>query len=145
MTPLPKRFRSMWSRIQAIRILLIAPVVAIVGATGGATLAIVSGLLTVAYAAAVAWRVGADATAKGLMVRGFVRVRHIPWHEIDHVEIDETSPYRMHVVSTSGSRIQISGLGPTLIFHEATMATARTRVRELNTIRSEVLSGDRPE
>jgi hypothetical protein len=122
-----------------------APVVAIVGATGGATLAIVSGLLTVAYAVAVVWRVGVDATVNGLVVRGFVRVQHIPWHDVDHVEIDETSPYRMHAVSPSGGRIQISGLGPTLIFHQATMATARKRVHELKTIRTEVLSGDRPE
>jgi hypothetical protein len=129
----------------AIRIAFNAPVVAIIGATGGATLALVAGLLTVAYAVVVAWRVGVDATANGLVLRGSFRVRRIAWRDIDHVEIDETRPYRMHVVTVSGSRVKISGLGPTLPFHEPTMATARKRVRELNTIRSEVLSGDRHE
>ena len=129
----------------AIRILFLAPVVAIVGAVRGATPAVVSGLLTAAYAVAVAWRVGADATANGLVLRGSLRVRRIPWHDIDHVEIDEAPPYRMHVVTVSGSRIQILRLGPTPLFHGRRMATARRRVDELNAIRSEMLSRDRRE
>ncbi|HEV7524782.1 MAG TPA: PH domain-containing protein, partial [Acidimicrobiia bacterium] len=135
--------RSLSGRITAIRILFCAPAVAIVGATAGATVAVACGLLTLVYALLIAWRVGVDATARGVVLRDYFRVRHIPWADVDHFELDETRPYGMHVVTVSGSRIKLEGLGPTLLFHDATMAKARTRVHALNTIRSEVLREDR--
>ena len=67
---------------------------------------------------------------------------HIPWRDVTRVEIDQARPYGMYVVTTTGSRVAISGLGPTLAFHERTMSKAREQVRELNTIRSEMLSLD---
>jgi hypothetical protein len=139
-TRLPKRFRSNVVLVNAIRFVGVAPVAAIFGATGGAALAVVCGLLPIAYAGLVAWRIAVEATTEGLVLRSSVRVRRIPWRDVDHVELLETWPYNAWVVKVDGSRVKTLGLGASGFRHKASMARSRQMVHELNEIRSELLA-----
>ena len=147
-TPLPKTFRSLPYRFMALQTLVVvAPVAAIVGATGGALVAVICGLLVAAYAVLVMWRVGVVATPDGVVLRGYVRNRHIHWREIDRFEDEDTDRlfgrYRPYVVLVSGERLKITGIGPSRGFREHTMALARRHIAALNAIRSQVSSGER--
>jgi Bacterial PH domain len=142
-TRLPKRFTSFPYRFMSIEYLIfVAPFVAIVGATGGALLALACGLLVALYAVLVMWRVGVVATREGVVLRSYVRSRHIPWQDVDHFEDEDTGRYRAYVVLVSDERVKITGIGPSLGFREHTMAIARRHIAALNSIRSEVSSGD---
>ena len=143
MTPLPKKFWSLPYRFGAFLTLVVwAPLAAVVGATGGALLAAVCGLLVALYAVLVMWRVGVVATPDGVLLRGYVRNRHIHWQDVDHFEDEDTNPYRPYVVLMSGERVKITGIGPSRAFREHTTVLARRHVAALNAIRSQVSSGE---
>ena len=148
MTPLPRKFRSLPYRFVALRTLVVmAPVAAVVGATGGALVAVICGLLVAAYAVLVMWRVGVVATPNGVVLRGYARNRRIRWPEIDHFEDEDTDRlfgrYRPYVVLVSGERLKITGVGPSSGFREHTMALARGHIAALNAIRAQVSSEER--
>jgi hypothetical protein len=139
-TSLPKKFSSLPYRFTALAVLVVwAPLAAVVGATGGAILAAVLGLSVAVYAVFVMWRVGVVATTEGVVLHGYGRNRRIHWKEIDRFEIEKTRPNRAYVVLSSGSRVEMTGIGPTwILFHEHTMVLADHRVATLNAIRSQV-------
>jgi hypothetical protein len=142
-TPLRKNFRSLPYRFVALRTLVFgAPLAAIVRATGGAFLAVTFGLLMAAYSVLVMWRVGVVATPEDVVLRGYVRKRHIDWHDIDHFEDHDASPYRPYVVLVSGQRVKITGIGPSMAFRERTTVLARRHIAILNAIRSQVSPGE---
>ena len=90
-TRLPKKFGSLPYRFVALVALVVwAPLAAVVGATGGALLAVVCGVLVALYAVLVMWRVGIVATADGVRLRGYVRNRHIHWQDVDRFEDEDT-------------------------------------------------------
>ncbi len=143
MTRLPKKFSSFPFRVLAIEYLIfVAPFAAIIGATVGAFLAVVCGLVVALYAALVMLRVGVVATRDGVVLRGYVRNRHIPWQDLDHFEDEDTGRYRAYVVLVSGERVGITGIGPSLGFREHTMVLARRNIAALNAIGSQVRSGE---
>ena len=142
-TQLPKRFTSFPYRVLATGYLIaVAPIAAVIGATGGAFLAVVCGFLFALYAVLVMWRVGIVATRDGVVLRGYVRNRHIPWKDVARFEDEDTGRYRAYVVLVSGERVKITGIGPSLGFREHTMVLARSHIAALNAIRSEVSSGE---
>jgi hypothetical protein len=143
-TPLPKKFSSLADRFTALAVLVVwAPLAAVVGATGGAILAVVLGLSVAVYAVFVMGRVGVVATTEGVVVHGYGRNRRLHWKEIDRFEIQQIRPNRAYVVLCSGSRVKMTGIGPTwILFHEHTMVLADHKVAALNAIRSQVLSGE---
>jgi hypothetical protein len=158
-TRLPKRFVSLPYRFLPVWVLLVAVPLALVlgaivgslldtviGKTGGTILAAGCGLVIALYAVLVLGRVGVTATADGVLVRGFVRNRHIDWRDIDHFEDENTRTYQAYVVLVSGKRVKLAGLGPSwLLFHGHTLLTARQSVADLNTIRTQELSAERRE
>jgi hypothetical protein len=97
--------------------------------------------LVALYAVLVMWRVGVVATPDGVVLRGYVRNRHIEWHDVDHFEDEDTDRYRAYVVLVSGERVKITGIGPSRGFREHTTVLARRHVAALNAIRSQVSSG----
>jgi len=142
-TPLPRTFRSLPYRYVALQTLIVlAPLAAIVGATGGALLAVLCGLLVAAYAVIVMWRVGVVATHDGVVLRGYGRNRHIQWREIDHFDDENANPYRPYVALVSGERLKITGIGPSMAFREHTTLLARRRIAVLNDILLQVSSNE---
>jgi hypothetical protein len=158
-TPLPKKFVSSPYRFWAIWVLVVAAplalvlgaivgsvLVSVIGKTGGTLLAAGCGLMVALYAVLVLSRVGVIATADGVLLRGFFRNRHIRWQDVEHFEDEDTRTYRAYVVLVSGERVELAGIGPSwLLFREHTLLVARQSVAELNAIRTEVLSVERPE
>ena len=141
-TRLPKKFGSLPYRFVALVALVVwAPLAAVVGATGGALLAVVCGVLVALYAVLVMWRVGIVATADGVRLRGYVRNRHIHWQDVDRFEDEDTDRYRPYVVLVSGERVKITGIGPSRGFREHTTLLARRHLAALNAIRSQLSSG----
>jgi len=158
-TPLPRTFRSWPYRFMAIwGLLVFAPLAivvggiagsllaAVIGKTGGTVLAAVCGLVVALYAVLVMSRVGVTATSDGVLLRGYVRNRHIDWQDVDRFEDEDTRPWQAHVVLASGERVKLTGLGPSwFLFHDHTLLVARSQVADLNAIRTEVSSGERRE
>lgn len=144
-TPLPRKFTSLPYRFGAARVLVVCvPLALVVGALGGAPLALAFGLFISAYVVLVMWRVGVVATPDGVVLRGYVRNQHIQWQDIDHFEDEDTDPYRPYVVLVSGERVKITGIGPSMAFREHTTLLARRHIAVLNAIRSQVSSGEHP-
>jgi hypothetical protein len=141
-TPLPRYFRARTRWIDFVRWVLIAPIAAIFGAAaGGATLAVVCGVLPVVYALFVVRRVGVEATSGGLVMHDyFFKSRRVRWEDVVRVELSERWPWGALVVTNSGARIKALGLGASNIRHRESMEQSRNKVGELNQIRSDVLA-----
>jgi hypothetical protein len=137
-----RTFRSNYGFVSALRLIAIAPVVAVFGAAtgevllghaGGVMLAAVFGALSVLYLVLVARRLGVAATPAGLVIRNSARIRHIAWRDVDHVELLDSWPFTTSVVTVGGKRIRALGLHP--LPFRASRERSHEMVRELNELR----------
>jgi hypothetical protein len=144
---LPKRFRSRtrWFLI-FYAIVPLGLVAAVVGATGGAALAVACGLLPLVLASLLAWRASIEATADGLVLHDVIQIRRIPWNQVDHIELSHGFwTFRVvTVIARNGSRIKSVGLGVGGWGRRSARRSDRHIVDELNRLHSEALSRARP-
>jgi len=138
-TGLPKRFPFWKTRVVLIFDgVVVAVVCAALGGTFGLPGVVLGGLIPLAWVVLFAGRVGIDATADGLVVRGALSLRRIRWSEVDHVEMEESLPWSAWIVLVDGSRVRSPRYSP-LVFQRTGKNERRRMVRELNEIRAAVV------